>query len=109
MAAYVVFNTTLLELKKEKKQKTFFFVMHPSAFQNFSFSVFSSHAIPLLIRYHSALELESWVEAKLDFRKKACIFHTYESHAYSASPRNKPDTRPRYTRLTKSANYRART
>ena len=29
MAAYVVFNTTLLELKKEKKQKTFFFVMHP--------------------------------------------------------------------------------
>lgn len=31
MAAYVVFNTTLLELKKEKKQKTFFFVMHPSA------------------------------------------------------------------------------
>ena len=29
MAAYVVCNTTLLELKKEKKQKTFFFVMHP--------------------------------------------------------------------------------
>ena len=29
MAAYVVCNTTLSELKKEKKQKTFFFVMHP--------------------------------------------------------------------------------
>ncbi len=40
---------------------------------------------PLLIRYHSALELESWVEAKLDFRKKACIFHTNESPVIHAS------------------------